>query len=168
MRNLTVLICNEKTQAFKIREALAELESESGIEVADAVVVTRDATGKVELHQANIGIATGAAIGSVAGMIVGMLFLNPLAGSVVGASSGAAIGSKVALGLDDKFMHELGTTFAPGTSALFVLSSRGRTEEIVRKFQPFAGNCQVLQTSLDQKKEQIIRQLFEGSGNSGQ
>jgi uncharacterized membrane protein len=167
MKNLTVLICNETTQAFKIREALAELESESGIEVTDAVVVTRDAAGKVELHQSTIGTATGAAIGSVAGMIVGMLFLNPLAGSVVGASSGAAIGSKVDLGLDDKFMLELGATFAPGTSALFVLSSKGRIEEVVRKLQPFAGNCQVLQTSLDQKEEQIIRRLFEGSGNSG-
>ena len=167
MKNLTVLICNEATQAFKIRDALAELEFESGIEVTDAVVVTRDAAGKVKLHQSTSGIATGAAIGSIAGMIVGMLFLNPAAGSVVGAGSGAVIGSMVDSGLDDEFMRELGATFAPGTSALFVLSSKGRTEAIVRKFQPFAGTCKLLQTSLDPENEQTLRRLFEGSNNSG-
>lgn len=60
MKNLNVLVCHEAAPAFKMREALVELESESGIEVTDAVVVTRDAGGKVELHQSTIsGRATG-------------------------------------------------------------------------------------------------------------
>lgn len=96
-------------------------------------------------------------------MIVGMLFLNPLAGSVVGAGSGALLGGSMDLGLDDKFMRELGATFAPGTAALFMLTSKGQTEAIIRKFQPFAGACQLLQTSLDPEREQILRRLFKGS-----
>ena len=75
----------------KMRAELAKLQAQYLIEMEDAVVVTRDAKGKVQLHQAMNLTAAGAASGGFWGMLIGMLFLNPLVGAAVGAGSGAAM-----------------------------------------------------------------------------
>jgi uncharacterized membrane protein len=79
MSNLIVIGFNNEADAFEMRAALAKLQSQYLIEMEDAVVVTRDAKGKVQLHQAVNLTAAGAASGGFWGMLIGMLFLNPAA-----------------------------------------------------------------------------------------
>src|SRR5204863_3665531 len=98
-----------------------KLQAQYLIEMEDAVVVTRDAKGKVQLHQALNLTAAGAASGGFWGMLIGMLFLNPLAGLAIGAGSGALSGKFADIGINDQFMKELGARMTPGSSALFVL-----------------------------------------------
>ena len=63
-----------------MRGALAKLQAQYLIDMEDVVVVTRDAKGAVQLHQAVNLTAAGAAGGVFWGLLIGLLFLNPLLG----------------------------------------------------------------------------------------
>lgn len=80
MGNLIVIGFNSEADAFEMRAALAKLQSQCLIEMEDAVVVTRDAKGKSQLHQPVNLTAAGPVSGGFWGMLIGMLFLNPLLG----------------------------------------------------------------------------------------
>jgi uncharacterized membrane protein len=137
------------------------MQGEYLIELEDAVVVTRDAAGKVQLHQAVNLAATGALGGAFWGTLIGMLFLNPLIGAAIGATSGALSGKLTDIGINDGFMKELGATFVAGTSALFVLVRKSTPDKVLAGLQPFAGKGKVLQTSLDESKDAELRKFFE-------
>ncbi len=146
-----------KQTHLEICAALAKLQAQYLIEMEDAVVVTRDAKGKVQLHQAVNLTAAGAASGGFWGMLIGMLFLNPLAGAVIGASSGALSGKLTDIGINDQFMKELGATLTEGSSALFVLVRKSTPDKVLEALKPFAGKGRVLQTSLTKDKEDELR-----------
>jgi uncharacterized membrane protein len=162
MSNLIVIGFNNEADAFEMRAALAKLQSQYLIEMEDAVVVTRDAKGKVQLHQAVSLTAAGAVSGGFWGMLIGMLFLNPLAGLAIGAGSGALSGKLSDIGINDQFMKELGATLTEGTSALFVLVRKSTPDKVLEALKPFAGKGRVLQTSLTKDKEEELRKFMEG------
>src|SRR5436189_618736 len=108
MGNLIVIGFDNAADAFEMRAALAKLQTQYLIEMEDAVVVTRDGKGKVQLHQAVNLTAAGAASGLFWGTLIGMLFLNPLAGAAIGAGSGALSGRLADIGINDQFMKDLG------------------------------------------------------------
>ena len=162
MSNLIVIGFNNEADAFEMRAALAKLQSQYLIEMEDAVVVTRDAKGTVQLHQAVNLTAAGAVSGGFWGMLIGMLFLNPLAGLAIGAGSGALSGKLSDIGINDQFMKELGATLTEGTSALFVLVRKSTPDKVLEGLKPFAGKGRVLQTSLTKDKEEELRKFMEG------
>src|SRR5262245_18756847 len=162
MSNLIVIEFNNEADAFEMRAALIKLQAQYLIEMEDSVVVTRDAKGKVQLHQAVNLTAAGAVSGAFWGMLIGMLFLNPLLGAAVGAGSGALSGKLADLGINDKFMKDLGATLTSGSSALFVLVRKSTPDKVLEGLKPFAGKGRVLQTSLAKDKEEELRAFMEG------
>src|SRR6188474_4000066 len=162
MSNLIVIGFNNEADAFEMRAALAKLQSQYLIEMEDAVVVTRDAKGKVQLHQAVSLTAAGAVSGGFWGMLIGMLFLNPLLGAAMGAGSGALSGKLADIGINDQFMKDLSATLTPGSAALFVLVRRSTPDKVLEGLRPFAGKGHVMQTSLTKDKEEELRKLLEG------
>jgi uncharacterized membrane protein len=163
MSNLIVIAFDNEADAFAMRAALAKLQSQYLIEMEDAVVVTRDAQGKVQLHQAVNLAAAGAASGGFWGLLIGMLFLNPLAGFAIGAGSGALSGKLSDIGINDQFMKELGATLSSGTSALFVLVRKSTPDKVLEGLKAFEGKGRVLQTSLSKDKEDELRAFMEKS-----
>ena len=159
---LFVLVFDDMVTPFSMRETLWAMEDESVIDVGDAVVVTRNAEGKVRLHQSLPLAAVGSAFGSISGMILGAMLLNPLFGSVAGAAAGAAASTLADVGIDDGFMKELGETLKPGTSALFVAVRKSKPERVLEWLQPFAGSCKILQCEMTAANEARLRQLLEG------
>ena len=83
MSNLVVVVFEDETTAFDMRTALVKMQKNYLIEMEDAVVVTKDAKGKVQLHQAVNLTAAGAVGGGFWGTLIGMIFLNPLVGAAV-------------------------------------------------------------------------------------
>ena len=162
MSNLIVIGFSNEADAFEMRAALVKLQAQYLIEMEDAVVVTRDAQGKVQLHQPVNLTAAGAVGGMFWGTLIGMLFLNPLLGAVVGAGSGALSGKLTDIGINDQFMKDLGATFTAGTSALFVLVRKASPDKVLDALKPFAGKGKVLQTSLTKDKEEELRAFIEG------
>src|SRR5580765_2091376 len=111
MSNLIVVGFNNSADAFEMRVALAKMQVQYLIEMEDAVVVTRDAGGSVQLHQTTNLVAAAAAGGAFWGSLIGLLFLNPLLGAAVGAGSGALSGRLADIGIKDQFMKDLSATF---------------------------------------------------------
>jgi uncharacterized membrane protein len=167
---LVVLGFTDELSAFALRELLCELEEENVIEVGDAVVATRNAQGKVRLHQSMPLVAAGAALGSFLGMYLGFALLNPLFGAVAGVAAvgGALVGAGTTkalmdLGIDDAFMKSLATTLTPGSSALFVFVRKTKPEQLLERLRPFAGRCKILQSTMTAENEKLLRNLLEGA-----
>jgi len=159
MSDLVVIGFDDEHKGFEMRAKLAKLQKEYLIEMEDVVVVTKDDKGKVKLHHAVNLTAAGAVGGTFWGMLIGMIFLNPLLGAAVGAGAGALSGKLRDIGISDEFMKELGQTFQPGTSALFVLVRKATPDKVLEELKDFKGK--VLKTSLTADREEELRKVLE-------
>lgn len=158
MSELLVIGFEDEHTAFEMQGTMVRLQKEYLIQMEDMVVVTKDDKGKVKLHQATSLTAAGAAGGAFWGMLVGMLFLNPLAGAAVGAGAGALSGKMADIGIDDKFMKELGESFTPGSSALCLLIKKATGDKVLEGIKEFEGT--VLKTSLTVDKEEELQKIL--------
>ena len=161
MSTLAVIAFEEEHKAFELRAELMKLQKEYLIKMEDAVVVTKDPKGEVKLHQAVNLTAAGAVGGGFWGALMGLIFLNPLLGAAVGAGAGALSGKLADIGIEDKFMKELGASFQPGTSALFVLVKEATRDKILVRLKGFGGK--VLQTSLAKDDEEALQKALSGA-----
>ncbi|MGR3660316.1 MAG: DUF1269 domain-containing protein [Paracoccaceae bacterium] len=161
MSDLIVIGFKDEFKAIEMRSKLVELQKEYLIEMEDVVVVTKDDKGSVKLHQATNLTAAGAAGGSFWGLLIGMLFLNPILGVAVGAGAGAISGHFTDIGINDNFMKDLGDTFEPGSSAIFVLVRKSTPDKVMDALKGFGGK--VLKTSLSVDSEQQLQEVLEQS-----
>ena len=151
MSTLVVIGYNEIHKAEEVRLTLVKLQRDYLIDLEDAVAVTKDAKGKIKLHQTVNLTAAGAASGGFWGMLIGLLFLNPLLGIAVGASAGAVSGALVDLGINDQFMKDLAATLTPNSSALFVLVRKSTPDKVLEEVKGTGGT--ILKTSLSHEDE---------------
>ena len=163
MSSLVAVVFNDESTAFEMRAALAKMQKQYLLEMEDAVVVTRDLTGKTKLHQAVSLTSAGAVGGGFWGMLIGLLFLNPLLGAAIGAGVGALSAKFQDLGLDDKMMKDIGESLKPGTSALFLLIRKVTADKVLDGLKQFAGKGRVFQTSLSKDDEKSLREALETS-----
>ncbi|MCB1310564.1 MAG: DUF1269 domain-containing protein [Sedimentitalea sp.] len=161
MADLIAVTFDDQNTAFELRAEMAKLQKEYLLEMEDIVVVTRDDKGKVKLHQAVNLTAAGAVGGSFWGMLIGMIFLNPLLGLAVGAGAGALSGSLTDIGINDKFMKELGASLPNGGSAVFTLIRRSTPDKVIARLEAFRGKGKILQTSLSKETEDGLRDFLE-------
>jgi uncharacterized membrane protein len=164
MADLIVVAFDDAATGFELRAELVKLQTEYLIEMEDAVVVTREADGKVKLHQAMNLTAAGAVGGSFWGLLVGVLFLNPLLGMAVGAGAGAVTGALTDIGVNDAFMKEVGGTLREGGSAVFVLVRKMTGDKVLERLEPFRARGRVLQTSISKEDEAALRAVLERAG----
>lgn len=159
MSDLIVVGFKDEFQAIEMRSKLIALQKEYLIDMEDVVVVTKDESGSVKLHQAVNLTATGAATGSFWGLLIGFLFMNPILGVAVGAGAGAVSGHFTDVGINDNFMKELGQTFEPGSSAIFVLVRKSTPDKVMDALKGFGGT--VLQTSLSADNEHQLQDILQ-------
>jgi uncharacterized membrane protein len=159
MSNLIAIAYDSRNTAEDVAATLARLQTEHAIDLEDLVIVTREDDGKVKLHQSTKLAAAGAAGGALWGGLIGLIFFVPLLGMAVGAATGAATGALTDVGVDDKFMKELGANLQPGKAALIVLVHRSTPDKVLPEIAQFGGD--VIQTSLDNETEQRLRHILE-------
>jgi uncharacterized membrane protein len=155
MSNLVAIAYPDRDSAEQVRRTLVEMQKEHIIDLDDMVVVTRDEDGKVKLHQSASVASAGAAGGALWGGLIGLLFLAPLVGMAVGAAAGGATGAVTDIGVDDKFMKELGTNMEPGGAAVIVLVRKSTPDKVVPRIKEYGGY--VLQSSLSDEAEERLR-----------
>ena len=165
MADLIAVTFDDQTTAFELRAEMAKLQKEYLLEMEDIVVVTRDEKGRVKLNQAVNLTAAGAVGGRFWGLLIGMIFLNPLLGMAVGAGAGALSGKLTDIGIDDKFMKELGESLPKGGSALFPLVKRSTPDKVIEPLEPFRGKGRILRTSLSKESEDELRTFLEEMQN---
>ncbi len=161
MSTLVAVVFNDEATAFDMRAKLAKMQSEYLIELEDAVVVTRDQKGKTKLDQAVNLTTAGAVGGGFWGMLIGLIFLNPLLGAMIGAGAGALSGKLNDIGLNDRMLKDIGESFKPGTSGLFVLIRRATADKVLAGLKEFTGKGKVFQTSLSKDDENALREVLE-------
>ena len=107
MNELIVIGYDTPEAAEAARTELFGMSQEYLVDVADAVVATADADGKIKLNQMVNTWTVGATGGAFWGLLVGMLFFNPLLGVAVGAGAGALSGALTDYGINDDFMKDV-------------------------------------------------------------
>ena len=163
MSNLIVVAYPDEYRAAEVLASLRRLNSEYLIDLDDACYVTKDARGKLKLHQNTSLAGAGAAWGGMWGLLIGLLFFVPFLGFAIGAGLGA-LGAKLSdYGIDDKFAKELADKMQPNSSAIFMLVRRATPDKVVPELAKFGGT--VLQTSLPKETEDKLQAaLKQGAG----
>jgi len=161
MSNLVVLAFDTETGAGQMRDDLLKLQTEHLIGLEDAAVVVRNKEGKITVNQeANI-VGAGALGGAFWGFLIGLIFFMPIFGLVIGAAAGAIAGKFTDVGMDHKFIKEVGSTIQPGNSALFMLIREATPDKVMDELKKYK-NVKVLKTSLSKEQEEHLREAFAG------
>jgi len=162
MSDLIAVAYNDEFKAEKVRLDLLQMEHAHLVDLEEAVVVVHKKDGKVKLHHVSHFTLPLALGGGFVGTLVGLILINPvvaLFGLVAGSGLGAAIGSLKEVGVDEKFMKDLGSHLKPGTSALFIVARNAKPEAILNELGRFGGK--VLQTSLKHEDEDKLRSALD-------
>jgi uncharacterized membrane protein len=159
MSNLVVLAFDSETDAEQMRDDLMRLQKEHLIGLDDAAVAVRDKDGKVKIKQVTSLAGGGALGGAFWGLLIGLIFFVPVFGLVVGAAAGALAGKYADVGVDDKFIKEVGNSIQPGNSALFLLVRDATPDKVMDELKKYK-NVKVLKTSLSKEQEDQLRQAF--------
>lgn len=158
MSDLIVLSFDNEASAFQMRDKLIDMQKQELITLADAAIVIRDKKGKPKVKQIQSLVGPGALGGAFWGMLIGLLFFAPWLGLAAGAVAGALGGKFTDVGVDDKFIKEVGETIEPGHAALFLLVVKMTADKVLPELSSF--NATVLQTSLSNEDEAKLREVF--------
>jgi uncharacterized membrane protein len=161
MSTLIAVAYPDQDTAERARSELVSATREHLLELHDAVVVVRDADGKVKLHQGMSTTGAGAAGGALWGGLIGLLFLAPLFGMAIGAASGAVAGKFTDVGVNDNFMKDLGAKLEPGGAALIALGKSEARDKVIERMRPFGG--EIIHTSLSEAEEEHLRAALAGA-----
>jgi uncharacterized membrane protein len=152
------------TRAEEVLLALAHLQQEGEITLADAVIVSKTDDGRVHVRQTVDPTPGRAALsGTFWGMLAGALFGGPvfLLGAAVGAGGAALMAKLIDLGLDDKWVRSVGDWLDPGTSALLLLVADTVRPTVVKELSRYEG--QVLYCTFpDAVRQELERALGDG------
>jgi uncharacterized membrane protein len=155
MSNLVALAYPDRDTAEQVRRTLLQMQKEHIIELEDMVVIGRDQNGKVKLHQSANMTGAGAAGGALWGGLIGLLFLAPVVGMAVGAAAGGAAGKLTDVGVDDRFMKELGEKLEGDAAAVIVLVRRSTPDKVLPRISEYGGH--VIDSSLSHEAEEQLR-----------
>ncbi|GAA5008346.1 DUF1269 domain-containing protein [Kitasatospora paranensis] len=154
MSNLFAIAYPDVATAQQVRDDAIGLQKQKLIDLEDIVVVERRPDGKIKLHQAVNTTGIGAASGALWGGVIGLLFFMPFLGAAIGGATGAAVGSATDVGVDDKFMKEVGHKLEPGSAAVFLLVRSATADKVVPALARHGG--EILQTSLSAEQEEHL------------
>jgi uncharacterized membrane protein len=162
MSDLVVVAFDDEFKAERVRLDLLQMKHEHLVDLEEAAVVVHQKDGKVKMHHVTHFTVPVALGGGFVGSLVGLILINPvvaLFGLVAGSGLGAVIGSLKEIGIDEKFMKDLGAHLKPGASALFIVARRAKPEAILNEVGKFGGK--VLQTPLKHDNEDKLREALD-------
>ena len=165
MADLIVIEYDDIHKAEEVRLKLQKMERDYLVDLADAVVATKDEKGKVRLNQIHNLTASRAVSGGYWGALIGLLFLNPLLGAAVGVTAGAVSGALTDVGINNNFMKEIANGFQNRSSALFVLVRKVTPDKVRAELEGSGGK--ILQTSLTHEEEAKLQAALDAAGAAG-
>ena len=162
MSDLVVVAFDDEQKAFEVRDTMVRMQKDHLVALEDAAVAVRRQDGKVKVHQAVSLVKGGMFGGAFWGFLIGLIFLVPFVGAAVGAASGALAGKFTDMGVDDKFIKEVGEALQPGNSAIFLLFREAKYDRLLEELEPFKGR--VVKTSLSRGQEENLKEAFAEEG----
>jgi uncharacterized membrane protein len=159
MSDLVAIAYPDLETARQVAANLDEAQKAHLITLEDAVIVERQAGGKVKLHQPSMA-GVGAAGGALWGGLIGLIFFVPLFGMAVGAASGAIAGHFTDRGVNDDFMRKLGGELDEGKAALILLVRDVTADKVLPEIK-IPGT--VIQTSLSTEDEAELQNALDAA-----
>ena len=159
MSNLLVVTFKNQDEAAQVRQTLRSMQRTDYLSLDDSAVVVKDEEGKVHVKNE---MDRGVKIGSVGGGLLGLLLAGiffPIAGLVVGALAGALVGASAKIGIDQKFVKEVGEDLQPGTSAVFFIVRDANPDAAIAALKPYKGT--VRHTSFPPEAEKELRHILD-------
>jgi uncharacterized membrane protein len=136
-----VIIFNDEAKASAFLKGVKDLENAQQLKINDAVVVKKDAQGKVKVHETtDLTVGKGAAGGTMLGFVVGFFFGGPIGGALLGAAAGALLGKKLDLGISKDKVEAVEEAMQPGSSAIFLDIEAKRVEILAAMVRDSGGN----------------------------
>jgi uncharacterized membrane protein len=151
MSTLIAIAYPEIQRADEVRAAIIKMQKGYLVSLEDAVVVTKNAEGKIKLHQPVNLTAVGALNGGFWGLLIGLILMMPIFGWAIGFAAGGLSGALADAGISDKFIKELAQSLTPNSSALFILVNKMTEDRVMPEIESFGGK--VLKTSLSHEDE---------------
>jgi uncharacterized membrane protein len=161
MSDLIAITYKEEDSALGALNELTQLQKEHVIELEDAAVATMNQKGKVKVKQTLERQYTGtmATWGFFWGFLIGLIFGGPIFWGLATALLSGLLGKTADLGIDNKFIKEVGDSLEPGQSALFILVAKVTPDKVLPHLEKFGG--EVRQTSLSKEDEEKLRKALE-------
>lgn len=159
MSDMVVLAFDTPDGAERMLSEVDRMQKQMILTLDDAAIVNRKPDGKAKVTQARNLVGAGAFGGAFWGMLIGLLFFMPWLGLAVGAISGALSAKFSDIGIDDRFIKEVGEAIKPGTSALFLMVRQATPDKVIEELRGYSG-VTVLRTSLSNEAEEKLREAF--------
>jgi uncharacterized membrane protein len=157
MSTLIALTYDDEQTGRTVFEKLAELQKQQLLQLEDAALAIKDQKGKVKVKQTLENQVTGSAAlwGGFWGLLIGLLFLAPIFWGLFGALMGFIAGKAGDIGIDNKFIKNVGDSLEPGGAAVFMLVIQATTDKVLDELSQYGGH--VFQTSLSKEDEQKLK-----------
>ncbi|MBK5222867.1 MAG: DUF1269 domain-containing protein [Acidimicrobiia bacterium] len=157
---LIAIMFDRPGRAAEVLVNVGNLAKEGVVGVTDAVIITKDDSGRAKVQQTlEITPGRGALLGGWMGLIVG-LFTGPAAPLVWagGAAAGAIYGKFTDRGLDDGWIKDMADWLQPNSSALLLLGSIHDKATALREIGRYEGR--VVSTDLpDRARAELAEAL---------
>ncbi len=155
--HLVAIVFDKPSRATEVLVNLLHLQEEGALRLGDAVVISKDESGRAQIHETvDITAGKGALIGSWWGLLAG-LFVGPLA-IAGGAAVGALYGKLVDKGLADDWVKQMSEWLEAGRSALLLLVSVDNKAEVIRELGRYEG--QVVTTDFPEPVRRELEQAL--------
>ena len=161
MSDLIVITYDTEQTGRDAFNELADLQKMQLLELEDAALAVKDDKGKVKVKQTLENQVSGSSAiwGGFWGLLIGLIFLAPIFWGLMGALLGYIFGKGTDIGIDNKFIKQVGESLDPGGAALFMLVIKATPDKVLEQMQKFGG--EVYQTSLSNEDEEKLKKALE-------
>lgn len=154
MSDLIIAAFASQNAAFVAGESLTALQSAAGTEPEDIVVVTREASGRVSVHQ-SLNLATGTPLGDGRwGALIGLMFLDRRPTSATGLAAQLR-----ATGLDGDFLRDAAQMPDRGGAAVGLRVRLLGVDRVRETLARSTGRPRVLHARLSASVEDALHDL---------
>ena len=166
-QTLAVFVVDNDAAAKRLLKKVQGIDkADTHVQIIDAAVVHRAKFGRVKVHQTkDTGGMKGGIRGVGIGVIAGAIIAGPAGAAVAGAAGGVLGGvhNRIRdIGIDDKFMRDVGHQIEKGQSALFVMyegvwaNSIGGIQDAIK-----ADHANLIHSTLPADKAAELKALVE-------
>ncbi|MBG1263195.1 DUF1269 domain-containing protein [Nostoc commune] len=145
MSELVVVSFDDKYKADEVLLELLKLEQENLADLKDAVVITKNAAGKIRVKPYHDLVEPGDLSNELWGGIISAVFFH------------RALTIKQGV-FDGSFLTEVEESLQPNSSSLFVIISNANPEKIIAEFNRFGGK--LIRTSFSQDKVENLQKTL--------
>jgi uncharacterized membrane protein len=159
MATLTVVKFDDPAGAERVMAALQDMHGRQMITLEDAAVVSWP-KGKKKPLMPKQGVGQMALGGAFWGFLFGLIFFAPFLGAAIAAGTTALLSSSLEdEGIDEEFIKRVSEKVTEGTSALFVLTSEAKLDEVIDELKHY-DDFEIFSTDMPAEKEKKLREAF--------